>query len=272
MKKSVKKILLGLITVVVALIATACSSGSGGNEVKVGIMGSDTRIWDVIKTNLQKEGINIKLVQFNDYDQPNQALAGGDIDLNAYQHVYFLENWNNARKTNLTAIGNTVIAPLSVYSDKIKSLNDLPNGGTIALPNDVTNQARALQLLESAGVLKLKSDVKLPSPNDVVDNPKNIKLMPLDASQTARSLSEVSVSVVNNTVALDAKLDLNSAIFREPITEKSKPWINVIATKPENKDNETYKKIVAAYQTQEVADKIKEVYQGSTIPAWDYKF
>ncbi|BDR56372.1 MetQ/NlpA family ABC transporter substrate-binding protein [Xylocopilactobacillus apis] len=279
MKKS-KKLLLFAVTLFTAFLLVSCgnnkkSSSSTGTEektVKVGIIGSDERVWDSIKPQLKKKGINIKLVQFTNYDQPDQALNSGDIDLNSYQHIFYLNNWNKAHHADLVPIGNTIIAPLAVYSKKIKSIKDLKKGDEVSIPNDATNQARALQLLESAKLITLKSNVELPTPNDVIKNPKKLKITPLDASQTPRSMNDVAIAIVNNNVALDAKLDPSTAIYTEKITKKSKPWVNIIAAQKKDKNNKTYKEVVKAYQTEAVAKKIKEVYKGSTIAAWNYKF
>lgn len=279
-KKNIKRIIVGVLALFIAVVATACSGSksdskdtSASKTIKVGIVGSDDRVWKPLAQELKKQGINIKLVEFNNYDQPNQALESGDVDLNAYQHIYFLDNWNEAHKTNLVSIGNTVIAPLAVFSKKIQKLSELKKGDVVTLPNDATNQARALQLLETAGIITLKKGVKLPTPADVETNKVGINLKPLDASQTARSLDDATAAIINNTVALDAKLSYETdAIYVEKITAKSKIWVNIIAAKKENKDNATYKKIVKAYQTKSNAARIKKVYEGSTIPAWDYKF
>lgn len=278
MKKNIKKIIVGIFAVALALVVTACGNGSKSSSssktttVKVGIIGSDDIVWKDIAQRLKKQNINVKLIKFTNYDQPNQALDAGDIDINAYQHIYFLDNWNEAHKTDLTPIGNTVIAPLAVFSHKIKNIKDLKKGDVVTLPNDATNQARALQLLENAGLITLKKGVKFPTPNDVATNKSGIALKPLDASQTARSLDDAQAAIVNNGVALDANLSYDDAIYTEKITKKSKIWVNVIAAQNKDKDNKTFQKIVKAYQTKATAAKIKEVYKGSTIPAWNYKF
>lgn len=277
MSKKIKLALLGIVTLLTAFLIVGCSSKKNTSAqqnkvVKVGIIGSDDRVWKPIVANLKKRGITVKLVEFTDYNQPNTALANGDIDLNSFQHIYFLNNWNKAHHTNIVSIGATIIAPLAVYSKKINNFNKLKSGDTVAIPNDPTNQGRALQLLAAAGLIKLKSGVALPTPNDVSKYIKKIKIQPIDASQTARSLSDVTAAIVNNGVALDAKLDPKKAIYTEKITERSKPWVNVIAAQKKDRNNKVYQKVVKAYQTKEVANKIKKVYKGSTIPAWNYKF
>lgn len=278
--KQHRKLLVFLATLFTTVFLVSCANTAKSNSqsskkeetVKIGIIGSDERIWDFMRPELKKKGINLKIVQFTSYDQPNQALYSGDIDLNSYQHIFYLDNWNKAHHGDLVSIGDTVLAPMTIYSKKIKNISKLKNGDEISIPNDPTNQARALQLLEAAKVISLRSQAKLPSPNDVVKNPKKIKITPLDASQTARSLDDVTVAVINSGVALDAKLPANEAIFTEKITAKSKPWINIIATKKKNKNKKIYQEIVKTYQSDRVAKKIKEVYHGTSVPAWNKKF
>ena len=276
-----QKFLTFIAILFVAIFFVSCSRKTKSNDsssnkkeetVKIGIIGSDQRIWDFIRPELKKKGIDLKIVQFTSYDQPNQALASGDIDLNSYQHIYYLNNWNKAHHTDLVSIGNTVLAPLMIFSKKVKNIKQIKSGDEIAIPNDPTNQARALQLLEDAKIISLKGNSKLPTPNDIVKNPKKVKITPLDASQTARSLNDVTISIINNGVALDAKLSPKDAIYTEKVTKKSKLWVNIIAVQKKNKDKKIYQEVVKAYQNDRVAKKIKEVYQGSTIPVWNRKF
>lgn len=238
--------------------------------VKIGIMSGDERIWQPIARRLKQENINLKLVIFNNYDQQNEALKNGDIDLNSYQHNYFLDNWNKSHHTDLVAIGDTIIAPMAVFSNKIKNLKELPDGAVVTMPNDATNQARALKILASQKLITLKN-VEFPTPNDVISNPKDLKITPLDASQTARSLNDATIAIVNNGVALDAKLQYRDAIFIEQLGQDSKPWINVVAARKNDQNNKIYQKIVKAYQTKKTAKAIKKLYQGSTFPAWNLK-
>lgn len=211
----------------------------------------------------------VKLVVFTDYNTPNDALNAGDIDINAFQHKAFLEQYNTSKNTKLVSIGDTIVAPLGVYSKKIKSLDDLPEGGTIAIPNDETNNLRSLRLLEKAGVFKLDDNVEKPTVNDIVENPKNITIEELDASQTPRALDDADCAIINDDISIDAGLQASKdAIFIEPMSEELAPYVNIICAKEENKDNEKLKKIVEVYQTEETAKVIDEFYKGSRIPAW----
>ena len=263
-----------LAVLAVGLLAlSACgkqSSASTENKVvKLGINGSDDGVWKAVGKRLAKEGITLKLVTFSDYNQPNTALADHDIDLNAFQHQFFLDNWNKTHHTDIVSIGKTLIAPMAVYSQKITKLSQIKDGDTVAIPNDTTNEGRALQVLESAGLIKVDPKKALPTPLDVTSNPKHLKLKALDAAQTASSLPDVTFSVINSGVAQEAKLDPKKAIFTEKINADSKKWINIIAANAKDKNNATYKKVVKAYQTDATKALIKKLYGKSEIPAWD---
>ena len=272
------KKLKGLFLLVVAtfslFLLAACgnsqASGNGEKTVKIGVTGSDHRTLDAVAKKVKKEGINIKIVEFSDYNQPNTALQQGEIDLNAFQTVTFQNDWNKKHHSNIVSIGSTVIAPMSLFSKKITKLSQLKKGDKVAIPNDVTNEGRALQLLESAGLIELDNS-KIPNLRDIKKYNVGIKISSLDAGQTAKSLDDVTAACVNSGVASDAKLNPKDAIYREKITAKSKPYVNILSTNAKDKDNPTFKKIVKAYHTKEVANVIKKQFHGYESPAWTYK-
>ncbi|WP_267202309.1 MetQ/NlpA family ABC transporter substrate-binding protein [Limosilactobacillus kribbianus] len=244
--------------------------------VTVGIMSgdkNDENLWkSVAKTAKDKYNVTIKTKEFTDYNQPNKALQNGDVDLNAFQHKLFLKNWNQAHKTNIVSLGDTFITPIRVYSKKYKSIKDLPNGATIAVPNDATNESRALTVLKNAGLFTLKKGTKLATANSIASNPKNIKIKELAADQTARSLNDVDAAVVNTNYAQAAGLNYKSAIFVEPINKDAKQWVNIIAVKKSDKNNELYKDVVKAYQTEKTKQFLKKHYGSAEIPAWNLNF
>lgn len=251
------------------LIVAGCGKSSSSDKtVKIGIMGSDEKIWKPIKKKLAKQGINLKLVTFTDYNQPNAALTNHEIDLNAFQHTYFMNTWNKAHKTNIVSIGKTVRAPLRLYSKKVKSVADIKKGDQITIPNDSTNEGRALHLLQSAGLIKVNNKVKLPTPKNITQNKLNLKITAVDAAQTPRSLSDATAAIVNNEFAAEAKLPNKECIYKEKLNKASIPYINVIATNKVDKNNKTYKKIVKAYQSEATKKLIKKYYHGLSVPAW----
>lgn len=273
MKKLIKRLSLGLLALVPLLVAYGCSNDSSASAkkvttVKVGIMSSDEQIWKPIATKLAKENIKLKFVEFSDYNQPNKALSDHQIDLNSFQHYNFLDSWNKAHKTSLVAIGETYIAPLNLYSKKITKLSQIKTGDSIAIPNDATNEGRALNILEQAGLLKIDKSVTLPTVKDITSNPKKLKITELETAQTARALTDVAAAVVNNDIAADGGLTTKDAIFQEKINKRSHQWINVIVANKADKDNATYKKIVKAYRTAATEKNIEKVYKGTAFGVW----
>ena len=278
MKKFLKLFTVALVAVI-ALTGCGSKDSSNGdsgsadaNKVyKVGVVGTNEETyWLDIKKRLAEEGVNIEIVVFTDYNTPNDALAAGDLDLNAFQHYIFLDSYNADKGTDLVAIAETIRAPLGIYSNKIKDINELQDKATVAIPNDATNAGRSLLLLQSAGLLSLDPAAGLsPTVNDITDNPKNLVIQELDASQTARALDDVDLSIINGGMAADAGLyPQKDAIYLEEINEASQPYINIIAARQDNKDNPDFQKIIAVFQTDETAAIIAEASNGANIPAW----
>ncbi|MEG0284460.1 MULTISPECIES: MetQ/NlpA family ABC transporter substrate-binding protein [Vagococcus] len=274
MKKIIKySVLLLALTGIVA----GCSKGEAKDKaaenktVKLGVIGDDTDVWDDVQSRLKKEGIKLEYVKFSDYNQPNSALADGSIDLNAFQHQFFLDNYNEEHGTDLVSIGNTVNAPMAIFSEKLKDVKDIKKGGEVAIPNDVTNGGRALLLLQTAGLIKIDEKAGLtPTVSDITENAKELKITELDASQTARALQDVDLSVINSGVAVDAGFDpKKDSIFQEPVDENSKPYVNIIVSRKEDENNEVYQKVVDAYQTDETKKVIDETSKNTSFPAWD---
>lgn len=244
--------------------------GTKDNPVKIGVVGEDTEVWDGVIARLQEQDIYAELVTLTDYNQPNEALLSGDLQLNSFQHQRFLDNFNKEKGSNIVSIGDTVLAPLGLYSSKIKDVSEIKNGDRIAIPDDISNGSRALILLQTAGLIKVNGQAGDDlTKDDITENPLNLEIIALDASQTARSLDDVTAATINNGMAIDAGyIPTKDSFFLEPVDDNSKPYINIIATKEENKDNEVLKKIAQAYQTDETAKAIDETTKGSSIPAW----
>ncbi|MGE6256516.1 MetQ/NlpA family ABC transporter substrate-binding protein [Heyndrickxia sporothermodurans] len=266
-----KSFLLSIVAILIISVLAACgkeSSGKGDKVVTIGVTGTDGQMWDIIKEKAKKEGITIKLKEFSDYTIPNQALADGEIDLNAFQHIAFLNQFKKEHKLDITPIGTTQIAPMGMFSDKYKSPEEIPNGGEIAIPNDPSNQARALLLLQSTGLIKLKSDFGLfGDPSGIVENPKKLKITPVVAQQTPRVLKDVAASVINNGVAGQAGLNItkDSIYLEDPNSDTVKPYINIIAARTKDKDNKNYKKIIEIYHSKEVEEAIKKDTKGGSL-------
>jgi D-methionine transport system substrate-binding protein len=271
MKKSIS--LASIAILLFTLILSGCSgdsaSGSADKEVvKVGVNGSGVPIWDYMKEKATKEGIEIEIVEFADYVRPNQALADGDIDLNAFQTISYFDSFVKEHNLDLVPIGSTIIAPMGIYSEKHKSVEDLPEGSKVAVPQEATNLGRALLLLEEAGLIKLKEGFDQSQGLEAIkENPKNLEFTPVVAAQTPRVLPDVAASIINNGVAVEAGfVPVEDSIYIEGA--ESKPFINIIAAQEKDKDNKTYKKIVELYQEDDVAEHIRETYKDSLIPTF----
>ncbi|UQS81494.1 MetQ/NlpA family ABC transporter substrate-binding protein [Bombilactobacillus folatiphilus] len=274
MKKLTKifKYVLVISSALLLFVLTGCGQQSQEKTVKVGINNADAPAWKVVQKKVKKEHINLKIVEFSDYNQPNTALLQHELDINAFQHHYFLDNWNKAHHADLVAIGDTMIQPMAMYSNKVTKVSELPDKAKISLPNDSSNEARALELLESVGLIKLRTKKnQLPSTKNVADNPHHLQFKVLDAAQTAHSLNDVDAAVINGNVASAAKLSSKKVVYREKVTKKSRPWINVIAANKKDKNNPTYKKIVKAYQSDDVLKEIHKIYGPNGVAAWKVK-
>ncbi|VFS14205.1 DL-methionine transporter substrate-binding subunit [Enterobacter cancerogenus] len=208
----------------------------------------------------EKYGLDVELVTFNDYVLPNEALSKGDIDANAFQHKPYLDQQIKDRGYKLVAAGNTFVYPIAGYSKKIKSLDELQPGSQVAIPNDPTNLGRSLLLLQKVGLIKLKEGVGLlPTVLDVTENPKNLKLVELEAPQLPRSLddAQIALAVINTTYA--SQIGLTPAKDGIFVEDKDSPYVNLIVTREDNKDAENVKKFVQAYQSEEVYQEANKV-------------
>ena len=229
------------------------SSDAAAETVRIGVVGASDPYWETFTEAAAAEGIEVELQDFTDYNQPNPALSEGELDLNQFQHIQYLADYNVSNDDDLIAIGSTAIYPLGVFSTKHDKLEDIPEGGTVAIPSDPSNRARALNVLQAAGLIELADGGSLFStPDDIDAGASKVEVTEMDASFTATSLSDVDAAVVNNDFVTDAGLKFDEALYQDdPEDEGAKYFINIFAAKAEDKDNETYKKLVEIYQTNE---------------------
>ncbi|MDE5925909.1 MAG: MetQ/NlpA family ABC transporter substrate-binding protein [Helicobacter sp.] len=219
-----------------------------------------------VKATLEKEGIILEIKEFTDYVTPNKSLDDGSLDANFFQHKPYLDSFNKEHKTNLVSIAGIHLEPMGVYSKNIKSLDELKEGDLISLPNDPSNGARALRILEANGLIKLQEGVELPSVQDITENPKNLKFKEMDAPQLARALSDVSASVINTNFALLAGLSpLNDAIALE---SKDSPYTNIVAVKGGNEKDARIQKLIHSLQSEEMRQFILDQYKGAILPSF----
>lgn len=290
-----KKLFTTLTAISAALLLSACGGSSEAADtsaaaessaeasadgettiVTVGVVGAYNDHWDVVNELLAPEGIQVELVHFSDYGTPNRALNDGEIDLNSFQHKAFLKNDIETAGYELTAIADTLIAPLSIYNnkDKIQSIDDIKDGDIIAIPSDRTNGGRALKLLEAAGLIVCDPETgSMPTVADITTYNKEIEIIEAESATLANLLPDCAAAVINGGNAFTAGLNPSvDAIFTEDVDPETNPnvsdLINVIVARTADKDNEVYKKVVEAFQTDEVREAILENYDGAFIPAF----
>ena len=258
--------MLRLTTLVSALALTAAASMA--EEIKVGVSpGEHAEIMEEVAKIAAPKGLEIDVVEFSDYVVPNQALADGDIQANSFQHQPYLDNQMKDRGFDLVTVGTTITTPMGVYSDKITSLDDLPEGGGMGIPNDPTNGGRALLVLQDLGLLKLAEGTGLtPTVLDITENPKDIRFQELDAAQLPRSLADLDAALINTNYALASGLNPKTdAIAME---KADNPYVNVIVVQQGKQDEAWVKLLLEAYHSPEVKSFIEEKYQGSVLTSW----
>ncbi|MGD6875780.1 MetQ/NlpA family ABC transporter substrate-binding protein [Bacillus infantis] len=273
-----KKFGLILSFVLLLGILSACGSeGTSGGEEKglnskklvIGVTaGPHEQIVEKAKEVAAKDGLELELKVFTDYVLPNTALDEGELDVNSYQHKPFLDAFNEDHGTDLVTVGKTILNPMGVYSDKFSSIEDLPKGAKVGLPNDPTNGARALYIFEEAGLIKIKEDKKeTASIYDLEENPKEIEFVELDAAQIPKQLSELDAAAINTNFALEAGLSpKDDSILLE---SSNSPYVNYLVVRAENENDPVLEKLRKAYQSEEVKKFIEEEFGGSVLPSWE---
>jgi D-methionine transport system substrate-binding protein len=257
------KILLLCSTV---LLVSACHDK---NVLRVGtISGPETQLMETAKEVAKANyGLDVKIIEFTDYVQPNAALNDGSIEANMFQHQPYLDQQIKNRHFKLVAVGKTFIYPMGVYSKKFKAIADIPAGAIISIPNDPSNEGRALLLLEKAGLIKLKNTSGLYStPVDIIDNPKHLKFKELAAAHLTRSLADVDLAVINTNYAIPAGLSpTKDALYHE---DTNSPYANIIVVREDEVNDPRIKQLVAAIQSEAVAKAAEAIFNGQAIPAW----
>ena len=271
-----KKLLVALLALVsLAVVAAGCGgddkkAASGDKKVtlKVGATAvPHAEILNDIKPALAKEGIDLQIIEFSDYVKPNLALNDKELDANFFQHEPYLDTFVSERKLALVSAGKVHIEPMGIYSKTIKSLQDIPNGAKIAIPNDPSNGGRALALLESAKLLKLKDGVGVKATvGDITQNDKKLKIVEIEAALLPRSMDDTDLSVINSNFAMEAKLNpVNDSLFTEP---KESPYANIVAVRKGDESRPEIQKLMKALQSPEVKKFIEEKYKGAVVPAF----
>lgn len=271
-----KKLLVALLALVsLAVVAAGCGgddkkAASGDKKVtlKVGATAvPHAEILNDIKPALAKEGVDLQIIEFSDYVKPNLALNDKELDANFFQHEPYLDTFVSERKLALVSAGKVHIEPMGIYSKTIKNLQDIPNGAKIAIPNDPSNGGRALALLESAKLLKLKDGVGVKATvGDITKNDKKLQIVEIEAALLPRSMDDTDLSVINSNFAMEAKLNpVNDSLFTEP---KESPYANIVAVRKGDESRLEIQKLMKALQSPEVKKFIEEKYKGAVVPAF----
>ncbi|MWV46913.1 methionine ABC transporter substrate-binding protein [Paenibacillus sp. HJL G12] len=279
-----KKGLFALLSLVLVVALAAC--GNKNTEEKPAAGGDDkgteaktvtltvgatavphAEILKHIQPALEKEGVKLEIKEYSDYVQPNVQTFQKQLDANFFQHKPYLDDENATRKMDLVPVVSVHVEPLGAYSKKHKSVDELPEGAIVGIPNDKTNGGRALSLLAANGLIKLKEDNMIQATvKDIVENPKNIKIKESDAAMLPRQLAEFDLAVINTNYALDAGIDpLKDALF---IEGKDNPYANILVARPDNKDSDAIKKLAAALTSDDTKKFIEDQYKGAVIPAF----
>ncbi len=255
--------LLVLVAVLAGIAGTARAE-----TIKVGVTaGPHAQILEAVKPIAARNGLDIQIVEFTDYAVPNAALDAGELQANSFQNQPYLDNQKAERGYKIEAVALTVNFPMGVYSRKYKSWDAVPQGATLSIPKDPTNGGRVLLLLRDRGALKLKEGVGFkPAVADIIDNPRNFKIVEVDAAQTARTLDEVDAAGINTNYATQAGLDpVKDAILRE---DPKGPYTNIIVVRAADRDKPWVKLLVRSYQTPEIRDFVLAKFKGAILPAW----
>lgn len=265
-----KKLLSVVAAGVLVFNLVGCSNKKADVDEKTIVVGATPNphaqiLTEVVKPILEKDGYKLELKEFNDYVLPNEALNDGSLDANFFQHIPYLEEMNNQKGYELTYTVKVHIEPMGIYSDKIKDVKDLKDGAIIAVPNDPTNETRALKLLEKQGIIKL-DDKKLLTKTDVKENVKNVKIKEMSAEQLTNVIQDVDLAVINSNYALVAKL--NPVKDSLALESSDSPYANILAVRKDNKESEKIKELSKALNSKEVKEYIEQKYNGAIVPAF----
>tara|TARA_Y100001949_G_scaffold128033_1_gene109521 strand:+ start:9587 stop:10360 length:774 start_codon:yes stop_codon:yes gene_type:complete len=251
-----------------AFAAVAAFSAQAADELNVAATAvPHAEILEFVKPQLTEQGVDLNVKVFTDYVQPNIQVSEKRLDANFFQHQPYLDEFNKGKGTELVSVAGVHIEPFGAYSSKHKSLDELPKGATVVIPNDATNGGRALLLLQKAGVITLKDGAGITAtPKDIAENPKNIKIRELEAATLPRVLTQVDLALINTNYALEAKLNpTEDALF---IEGNDSPYVNILVARPDNKDSAAMQKLIEALHSEEVKQFINEKYKGAVVPAF----
>lgn len=265
-----KKLLsvLSVLVLSLALLAGCSPKKSEDNKIKIGVSPNPhSQLVSLVLEDLKADGVEIEIVEFTDYVKPNLALDSGDLDANFFQHGPYFENFILQENLNLVSLGNVHVEPMALYSNDLKSIEDLADGSKVAIPNDTVNGGRALLLIEANGLIKLKDGAGVEATEkDIIENPKNLNFIALEAAATPTTLQDVDAAVINGNYALDAGLNpLKDGLI---IEGGDSPYANLVAVRKGEETKEKFVKLLKSLQSEKVRQFIVETYEGGVAPAF----
>lgn len=273
-KKSILSVVLaGVLALGLVGCSGAASTGTDSKEdkvIKIGVSPKPHKeIVDVAVPLLEKDGYKVEITEFNDYVQPNTAVEEGALDCNYFQHTPYLNDQNQSRGLHLKSVAAIHLEPMGLYSKKLTSLDELQDGATIAIPNDSSNEARALRLLADNGLIKI-NDSETVTPADITENPKNLKFSELEAAAVPRAVDDVDAAVINGNYAIEAGFNptTNAIVKEDKDSEAAKPYANIVVVKEGNENQEKIQDLIKALTSDEVKDFINKEYNGAVIPVF----
>jgi lipoprotein, YaeC family len=274
-KRSILSIVLaGVLTLGLVGCGGANTAGTKDTKndkvIKIGVTPKPHKeIVDIAKPLLEKQGYTVEITEFNDYVQPNTAVSEGSLDANFFQHTPYLNEQNQSKGFKLVSVGPIHLEPMGLYSKKIKSIDELKDGATIAVPNDPSNEARALKLLAGKGIIKIK-DGELITPKDITENKKNLKFSELEAAAIPRAMDDVDAAVINGNYAIEAKFNpaKDAIVVEDKNSEAAKPYANILVVKEGNEKQEKIQALYKALTSPEVKAFIEKEYSGAVIPVF----
>lgn len=264
-----------LLSAAAALVAVgllgACSSAGASDDagpITIGVVGAADEQWKIFEAKAEEAGIDVEVIDFQDYAQPNPALTQGELDLNQFQHLKYLAEYNVAAGEDLVPVAATAVYPLGLYSKQYSSIDEIPEGAEIAIPNDPSNLARGLLVLQDAGLVVLKDGGSAYSTEADVLPESRVKVTPVDAAQTAIALNSIAASIINNDFVADAGLEPTDALYQDDAgSEGARPYINVWAARAADADNERYAKVIELFKETEVQDALVAQSGGTAVLA-----
>ena len=270
MKKRVLSVLVVLS--IAATLFTGCGKSESDKVIKIGATPTPhAEILEIIKDDLAENGYTLEIVEYNDYIIPNNATESGELDANYFQHQPYLDDFNAENGTHLVSVAGVHFEPFGIYAGKTSSLEDLQEGAIVAVPNDTTNEARALLLLEAQGLIKLKDGAGMTATvADIVENPLNLEIKELEAAQVARTVNDVDIACINGNYAAEAGYKVSDALATESADSlAAQTYVNIVVVKEGNEESEKTQALVEAILSDEVRDYINSQYEGGVVPVFE---